>query len=78
MAEVVALLEQERAKVPKERFYAWRPLYLLRILNKPYHERYELQTFVQYDGRRGSAVDHVSKFIDTFSPYALNEDLCLR
>ena len=41
MAEVVALLEQERARAPKERFYARRPLYPLRILSKPYPERYE-------------------------------------
>ena len=41
MAEVTALLEQERAKVPKERFYTQRPPYPLRILSKPYPERYE-------------------------------------
>jgi len=32
MTEVTALLEQERAKTPKERFYAQRPPYPLRIL----------------------------------------------
>ena len=41
MAEVAALLEQEKAKVPKERFYAQRPPYPLRILSNPYPERYE-------------------------------------
>ena len=65
MADVTALLKQERAKEPKERFYARRPLYPLRILNKPYPERYKLQTFAQYDGKRGSVVKHVSRFIDT-------------
>ena len=41
MAEVVALLDQERAKAPKERFYAGSPPYPLRILSKLYLERYE-------------------------------------
>ena len=41
MAEVAALLEQERARAPKERFYARRPPYPLNVLNKPYPERYE-------------------------------------
>ena len=69
-------LEQERAKAPKERFYVWRSSYSLRILSKPYPEIYEPRTFV--DGRRGSTVEHVSKFIDTLGPYATDEDLCLR
>ena len=46
MAEVVALLEQERARTPKERFYARRPSYPLRVLSKPYPKRYELRAFV--------------------------------
>lgn len=65
MAEVVALLEQERVRGLKERFYARRPLYPLRVLSKLYPERYEPRAFAQYDGRKGSAVEHVSKFIDT-------------
>ena len=77
MAKVAALLEQERAKAPKKRFYAQRPPYSLRILNKPYPERYKPRTFAQYDGRRGSSIEHVSKFIDILGPYAANEDLCL-
>jgi len=78
MAEVATLLGQERAKAPKERFYACRPPYPLRILSKPYPEIYEPRTFTQYDGRRGSTVEHVSKFIDTLGPYTADEDLCLR
>ena len=78
MAKVVALLEQERARAPKERFYARRPPYLLRVLSKPYLERYEPQAFAQYDGRKGSVVEHVSKFINTLGPYVTNKDLCLR
>ncbi|XP_075633541.1 uncharacterized protein LOC142606008 [Castanea sativa] len=78
MAEVVALLEQERARAPKERFYAWRPPYPLRVLSTPYPERYEPRTFEQYDGRLGSVVEHMSKFINTLGLYAADEDLCLR
>ena len=78
MAEVTALLEQERARTPKERFYARRPPYPLKVLSKSYPKRYEPRAFAQYDGRKGSAVGHVSKFIDTLGPYAVDEDLCLR
>ena len=45
MAEVAALLKQERARAPKERFYARRPPYPLRVLNKLYPERYEPRAF---------------------------------
>ena len=78
MAKVVALLEQERARTPKERFYTRRPPYPLRVLSKPYPKRYESCAFVQYDGRKGSAIEHISKFIDTFGPYTADKDLCLR
>ena len=78
MVEVVALLKQERARTPKESFYACRPPYPPKVLNKPYLDRYELKAFAQYDGRKGSAVEHMSKFIDTLSPYVANEDLCLQ
>ena len=39
MAEVAALLEQERARTPKERFYAMRPPYPLKVLSKPYQTK---------------------------------------
>ena len=78
MAEVAALLEQERVRAPKERFYAQRPPYPLRVLSKLYLERYELRVFMQYDRRKGSAIEYMSKFIDTLGPYVANEDLCLR
>ena len=32
---------------------------------------------MQYDGRKGSVVKHVNKFIDSLGPYAVDEDLCL-
>ena len=78
MAEVATLLIQERARTPNERFYARRPPYPLRVLSKLYLERYEPCAFAQYDGRKGSAVEHVSKFIDTLGPYTADEDLCLQ
>ena len=53
------------------------PSYPLRILKKPYPERYEPRIFAQYDGKKGSVVEHVSKFINTLGLYAANEDLCL-
>ena len=78
MTEVATLLEQERARAPNERFYARRPPYPLWVLNKLYPKRYEPRAFAQYDGRKGSDVEYVSKFIDTLGPYATNEDLCLQ
>lgn len=75
MAKEVALLEPERAKALKERFYAPKTPYPLRTLSKLYLERHELRNFTQYDNRRGSVVEHVSKFIDTLGPYAVDEDL---
>ena len=48
------------------------------MLSKPYPERYEPRAFMQYDGRKGSVVKHVIKFINTLGPYAANEELCLR
>ena len=77
MVEVTTLLVQERARTPKERFYARRPPYPLRVLSKPYLERYEPRAFAQYDGKKGSAVEYVSKFIDTLGPYTVDKDLCL-
>ena len=46
--------------------------------SKLYLKRYEPRAFAQYDGRKGSAVEHVSKFIVTLGLYAANEGLCLR
>ena len=33
---------------------------------------------MQYDGKKGTVVKHVSKFIDTLGLYAADEDLCLQ
>ena len=63
--------------MPKEKLFLRRPQYPTKLLNKPYLDRYETPTFSQYDGRKGSAIKHVSKFLDTMGPYAGDEDLCL-
>jgi len=78
MAEVAALVKQEMTEAPKERFYARRLPYLLKVLSKPYPKRYEPRAFAQYDSRKGSVVENVSMFIDTLGPYAADEDLRLR
>ena len=78
MVEVAAFLEQERARAYKERFYARRPSYPLKVLSKPYPERYEPRAFMQYDGRKGSVIEHVSKSIDTLGPHTTDEDLYFR
>lgn len=78
MVDVAALLENEKAKLPKERLFLRRPLYPVKLLNKPYPKRYEPPTFSQYDIRKGSTVEHVSNFLNTMGPYARDEDPCLR
>lgn len=75
MANVTALLEREKAKEPKERFYSRIPPYPMRLLSKLYPDRYEPPTFSQYDSKKGSAIEHVSKFVDTMGPFVGDEDL---
>lgn len=78
MADVTTMLGREKTKMPKEKLFLRRPPYPIKLLNKPYLDRYETPTFSQYDGRKGSDIKHVSKFLDTMGPYAGDEDLCLR
>lgn len=61
MANIAVLLEREKTKAPKERFYSRRPPYPMRLFSKPYPDRYEPSTFSQYDGRKGSAIEHMSE-----------------
>ena len=78
-ADVSALLEQEREKflgIPKQ--FSRDPLFPPELLGKPYPKRYEPPKFHPFDGRNGSVVEHVSKFIHTMGPYAGNRELCLR
>jgi hypothetical protein len=48
------------------------------LLNQPYPEKYVVPTFSRFDGSKGSALVHISKFIDSMGAYADNGDLCLR
>lgn len=77
MVNVTTLLELGKAKVPKERFYLRRPPYPIMLLGKPYPGRYEPPTFTQYDGRKESTIENVSKFVDSMGPFTGDKDLCV-
>ena len=79
LANVNALLEQEREKlsgIPKQ--FSWDPPFLPELLGKPYPKGYEPLKFHPFDGRNGSAVEHVSRFIHTMGPYVGDRVLCLK
>uniref|UniRef100_A0A2N9FE69 Uncharacterized protein n=1 Tax=Fagus sylvatica TaxID=28930 RepID=A0A2N9FE69_FAGSY len=79
MIDVANLLKQEREKNPKEpRLFVKKPPYPTEWLKQPYPEKYVIPTFSRFDGRKGSALVHISKFIDSMGAYAGNGDLCLR
>uniref|UniRef100_A0A2N9EU18 Integrase catalytic domain-containing protein n=1 Tax=Fagus sylvatica TaxID=28930 RepID=A0A2N9EU18_FAGSY len=79
MSDVADLLKQEREKNAKEpRHFVRKPPYPVELLNQPYPEKYVVPTFSHFDGRKGSALVHISKFIDSMGAYAGNGDLCLR
>ena len=79
------MLERERLSQPKEpRHFVRRPPYPAELLSKPYLEKYETPTFslydgrILYDGRKGNAIEHVNKFLDSMGPFVGNGNLCLR
>ena len=79
LADVNALLEQEREKlsgIPKQ--FSRDPPFLPELLGKPYPKGYEPLKFHPFDGRNGSAVEHVSRFIHTMGPYVGDRVLCLK
>jgi hypothetical protein len=79
MSDVANLLKQEREKNPKEpRLFVKKPPYPTELLKQPYPEKYVVPTFSRFDGRKGSALVYISKFIDSVGAYAGNGDLCLR
>ena len=74
-----ALLEQEREKLlGVSKKFSRDPLFLAELLGKLYPKGYEPLKFHPFDGRNGSAIEHVSKFIHTISPYVGDKELCLR
>jgi hypothetical protein len=79
MSDVANLLKQEREKNPKEpRLFVRKPPYPTELLKQSYPKKYIVPTFSCFDGRKGSALVHISKFIDSMGAYAGNGDLCLR
>ena len=79
LSDLTTLLERERLSQPIEpRHFVCRPPYPTKLLSKPYPEKYETPTFSLYDGRKGNAIEHVNKFLDSMGPFAGNGDLCLR
>uniref|UniRef100_A0A2N9J1X6 RNA-directed DNA polymerase n=1 Tax=Fagus sylvatica TaxID=28930 RepID=A0A2N9J1X6_FAGSY len=79
MSDVADLLRQERERPLKEpRHFVRRPLYPIELLKEPYSEKYDTPVFALFDGRKGSAMEHISKFLDSMGPFAAHGDLCLR
>ena len=79
MTDVANLLKQEREKnLKKPRLFVKKPPYPTELLKQPYPEKYIVPTFSRFDGRKGIALVHISKFIDSMGAYAGNGDLCLR
>ena len=72
-------MEQEREKllrVPKQ--FSQDPSFPQKLLGKTYPKGYEPLKFHSFDGRNGSIVEHVSRFIHTIGSYARDKELCLR
>ena len=79
MSDVADLLRQERERSPKEpRHFVKRPPYPIELLKEPYLEKYDTPVFALFDGRKGSAMEHISKFLDSMGPFAAHGDLYLR
>ena len=77
--DLTSLLEREKGKQRKEPMrYVRKPPYPAELLSKPYPEKYETPTFALYDGRKGNAMEHISKFMDSMGPFAGDGELCLR
>ena len=58
--------------------YIRKPPYSAKLLSKPYPEKCETPTFALYDGRKGNAMGHVNKFMDSIGPFAGDRKFCLR
>ena len=79
MSDVADLLKQERERLSKEpRHSVRRLLYPIELLKESYPEKYDTPTFALFNGRKGSAIEHISKFLDSMGSFAAHSDLCLR
>ena len=79
LVDVNALLEQEREKhsrIPKQ--FSKDPPFPTELLGKPYPKGYESPKFHPFYRRKGSIVEHVSRFIHIMGPYARYKELCLK
>ena len=77
--DLTSLLEREKGRQRKEPMrYIRKPPYPAVLLSKPYPEKYETPTFALYDWRKGNAMEHISKFMDSIGPFAADGELCLR
>uniref|UniRef100_A0A2N9FH10 Integrase catalytic domain-containing protein n=1 Tax=Fagus sylvatica TaxID=28930 RepID=A0A2N9FH10_FAGSY len=78
MSDATYLLKQERERPLKEpRHFVRKPSYPIELLKEHYSEKYDTPTFALFDGRKGSVVEHISKFLDSMSPFAAHGELCL-
>ncbi|CAL9007250.1 unnamed protein product [Prunus brigantina] len=50
--------------------YLPQPPYPASLFQQPYPKGYEAPTFVLFDGRNGSPMEHVNRFIDALGPHA--------
>ncbi|XP_058180082.1 uncharacterized protein LOC131298621 [Rhododendron vialii] len=87
MVEVQALLTRQKALLTKEKAKMImpslpnpdiRPPYPVTILLLPYPEGYTPPKFVKFDGKEGSAQEHVVRFIESLRAHALDTNLRLR
>ncbi|GLU03950.1 hypothetical protein SLE2022_211190 [Rubroshorea leprosula] len=77
-ANLTAFLDKKRSKHGTIPFQFIRdPPYPKEILSRPYPKKYESPAFLQYNGRKGSAVEHVNKFLDAMGAHTGDRDLCL-
>ena len=67
---------EKLSEIPKQ--FSQDPPFLPKLLGKPYPKGYEPPKFHPFDGRNGSAMEYMSRFIYTMSPYARDRELCLR
>uniref|UniRef100_A0A2N9IR83 Integrase catalytic domain-containing protein n=1 Tax=Fagus sylvatica TaxID=28930 RepID=A0A2N9IR83_FAGSY len=50
----------------------------MELLKEPYPEKYDTPVFALFDGRKGSAMEYISKFLDSMGPFAAHGDLYLQ
>ena len=79
LADVSAFLEQVKEKLSGiSKKFSQDPPFPLELLDKLYPKGYKPPKFHPFDGRNGSAVEHLSRFVHTMGPYVGDRELCLR